>query len=95
MNRPRTTINMDFDPEKWLTEKGDEKLRPALTQVIYQKPLDPDGPVPFTAFYFADDRLYRVSGVAPDRSDVAGAIAFELEKHWWRYDPGDDLELPF
>lgn len=83
MQRPKTTVGMVFDPQKWLAEKGDEKTRPSIDKVVFQRPLDPEGRVPFTVFYYADDRLYRVEGVAPEKVDIADAVAEALESHWW------------
>lgn len=94
MERPKTSVNMEWYPLAWFPEKTDEKTRPELVKIIVQRPLDPDGRVPFTVFYWADERLYRVDGVAPEGANVMEAMGHALEAHWWRTDPLKGLEGP-
>lgn len=90
-NRPKTTIGMKFDPSQWGLGKGVEKTRPGVYKLMVQQPLDPEGEFPFTAWYLADGRLYRVEGQVAYGQPLDEALYWELEKHWWRHDPADGL----
>lgn len=89
MDRPKSTVGMVFNPAAWYPDKGAAKTRPLIVRVMVQMPLEPQGRVPFTAWYEADGRLYRVEGVAAENADVPDAIYHALEAHWWRYDPAE------
>jgi hypothetical protein len=91
MDRPKTTVSMSFDPSQWVQVKGAEKTRPSIHQLVLQKPMFAGAEIPFTAFYQADGRLYRVDGTASDSAEIEFAVLNALERHWWRLGP----ELPF
>lgn len=94
MERPKSTVGMVYDMSQWFPDKGAVKTRPAIHQWVIQRPLTPGGDVPFTVFYYASDRLWRVDGVLRPDQDAVTALGIALENHWWDYDPDNALEAP-
>lgn len=94
MERPKSTVGMVYDMSQWFPEKGAAKTRPVIHQIMVQLPLEGSGDVPFTVFYYASERLWRVEGICRSGQDFQAALGVALENHWWDYDPDNALEAP-